>query len=318
MKYLNEDQIKEMRSVRDELIGSYSARDLMLQRYDEIYFMTRGEKPRMLKGVDEKDIKETISSSGRDAVTGLKRILDSGDVHITIEGAADNDKLESALKTMLQVSGEYKIASVEKDLNLSASLYGPSTLMVESVDDLIETQGKPITEDKGNGYGEHKQGMNEYVVAQLRRLKEKTPFLLHTVNAPQSYPLWGAYGMIGHCRKYTLKGVEIQDRWGVDCKEPNKNYDIKDFFYYEKRLVEAVGIDEPLMACEWVSRDEAGEMIGSINIPVFTRFSGGSHLFAEPDKQSQPLLYAWAFILHLFIHGNFSARVTRSVVDSRP
>ena len=283
MKELTEEKIKEMRTVRDNLISSYSARDEMLKRYEEIFFMTRAEKPRELNGTAPEDIKETISSSGRDAVIGMKRILDSGKVHIDVKGEGGNpDEIEKGLKAMLRVSGEYRIASVEKDLTLSASLYGPSVATVESVDDLIETQK--------SGDGGYK---NAYVAQQLQRLRKKTPFLIHTINPPQSYPLFGAFGMIGHARVYKLKGAEITNKWGVECK-PTEDYTVRDFFYYENRLVEAEGISKPLMAVEWVSRDKTGEIIGSINIPVFTRYAGGSHLFNEPDKQSQPLLYAKA------------------------
>ena len=279
MIQLTEEKIRKMRKVRDDLISSYSARDKMLDRYEEIYFMSKGERPKGLKGTDEKDIKETISSSGRDAVTGLKRILDSGEVHINVEGAADNDKLERALKQMLRVSGEYRIASVEKDVNLSMSLHGPGVLTAEAVDDLIESQ---------------KTSPNEYVAMQLEKLKKKTPFIIQTISARQSYPMWGGFGLIGHARVYKLKGAEITDRWGVECKDPNETYEVKDFFYYENRLVEVEDISDPVMAEEWVTRGKDGKIIGSINIPVFTRYAGGSSLFAEPDKQSQPLLYAKA------------------------
>lgn len=288
MKQLTDETIQEMRRVRDALVSGYSARDALLTQYEDIYFMRGSDKPKGLK-IDENDIKVTISSSGRDAVTGLKRILDSGEVQIKIEGdGGDPDKVEAGLKTMLRMSGRYKIAGVEKDLNLSAILHGPASLAVESVDDLIESAKMPSEQP---GYETYK---NKYVAKQLEMLKKQTPFLLHAVSARQSYPMWGAYGMIGHCRKYRLKGTEIMDRWGVECKTPTESYDVTDFFYYENRLVEAQGFSEPLMAVEWVARDEKGEMIGSINIPVFTRFSGGSTLFERPEEQSQPLLYAKA------------------------
>jgi len=287
MKQLSEEQIRDMRTVRDNLITKYGERDRLLDRYEEVYFMRGEERPKGLK-IDEQDIKITVSSSGRDAVIGLKRILDSGDVQIKVEGEGGNqDKVEAGLKTMLRASGQYKIASVEKDLNLSAALHGPASLAVELVDDLIETQSKTTTDEYGNA-----KKTNEYVVKQLEVIKKESPFILHAVSARQSYPLFGAYGMIGFCRKYKLRGVEITDRWGVECQDPTAEYDVKDFFYYEKRLVEAEGITEPLMAVEWVTRDPKGEIIGSINIPVFTRFSGGSSLFDKPEDQSQPLLYA--------------------------
>lgn len=291
MRELSQEQIAEMRSARDKVASDYSTRDALLEEFDEIYFMNKGDVPVGMK-IDEKDIKKTISSSGHDAVVGMNRILNSGEIHIEVEGKGGNpDKVEAGLKRIIEISGRYKISSVKKDLIFSASLHGTSTLMVESVADLMETHGQ---KKDGNGYGEKSVKKNEYVINQLKKLQIETPFLLHTVNARQSYPVWGAYGQVGHLRKYTMKGTEIHDRWGVEC-DSKKDYEVTDFFYYEMRLVEAQGIKEPLFASEWVARDEkTGEMIGSLNIPVFTRFSGGSSLFTEPEKQSHPLLYAKA------------------------
>lgn len=292
MKKLSQERIEEMRKVRDALIGNYSERDAMLQRYEEIYFMTKGEKPRGLKGIDDSDIKETISSSGRDAVQGLKRILDSGDVHFQVTGeGGDPETVVKGLKAILAASGLYRIVTVEKDINLSNALHGPGILTVNLVDDLIEAQKIPVVVDgEETGDFEYK---NEFVKKKLEMLRETTPFLLDVVNARQSYPLWGKWGMVGHVQKYKVKGAELTDMFGVNC-DPNQEYEVKDFFYYTDRLVEADGISEPLMAAEWVARDDKGQIIGSINIPVFVRYAGGSSLFSEPDKQSQPLLYAKA------------------------
>jgi hypothetical protein len=293
MKKLSEAVIQEMRQVRDKLISDYGERDKMLDRYEEIYFMTRGEKPRSLKGTDESDIKETISSSGRDAVQGLKRILDSGDVQIEVTGeGGDPTTVVKGLKEILSVSGLYRMVTVEKDLNLSTALHGPGILTVNLVDDLIEAQKKEV--DAESGYAEVTEYKNEFVAKKLEMLREITPFLLDVINARQSYPLFGKWGMVGHAQKYKVKGAELMDMFGVTC-DPNEEYEVKDFFYYTNRLVEATGISEPLMATEWVARHEkTGEIIGSINIPVFVRHAGGSSLFVEPDKQSQPLLYAKA------------------------
>lgn len=292
MKKMTSERIAELRGIREGLISSYGARDTLLDVYDEIYFMSKGENPKGLRGTDDKDIKETISSSGRDAVTGLKRILDSGDVQVTVKGKGGNpDKVEDGLKHILKTSGEYRIVSVEKDLNLSHVLYGPGILTVNLVDDMIESLKSPA--DLGNGYAEVTGGKNEYAVKKLEALKKKTPFMLDTISPRQSYPMFGQWGLVGHARKYKVKGAELNDTYGCNC-DPNKTYDVKDFFYQFERLIEAEGISEPLMAEEWVVRNDKNEIIGSTTIPIFTRFAGGSSLFHEPEKQSQPLLYAKA------------------------
>lgn len=279
-KYLTDDQIRQMTKLTDDTVSQYGALVTMMERYEEIYWMTQNAKLKDLPGTDPNDVKNTISSAGRDAVIGLKRIMDTAKVHVKVKDAKDNDKIEAALLKMLKVSGEFKQASVEKDVNLSTALFGPAALSVEAVDDLIIAQTK-----------DGKQ--NEYVMQQLDLIKRKTPFLIHARNVKQSFPIWGAYGMVGHVSKYTIKGPEVRDRWGVEA-EDNKDYVIKDTFHYEKRLTVAEGISEPLMACEWVTRGEDGKIIGSISIPVFVRYAGGTSLFHEPEKQMQPLLYAMA------------------------
>lgn len=284
---LSTDVIAEMTSLMDEVIGGYSSRDALLQRYEEIYFMTLQERPKGIK-VDEGDIKLTVSASGRNSVTQLKRILDTSEIQIKVRAAGQevskSDKIEAGLKTILRVSGEYRIARIEKDSNLSASLYGPAVLLVESVQDLVDIKSK------GDPY------INEFVKKQLELIQLKTPFLLRAINAKQSYPEWGSYGMIGHVWKYTVKGSELKERWGVDILpgDYKRDYTVKDYFHYCNRLVLAEGIKEPLFAGEWVTRAEDGEIIGSINVPVFARYSGGTSLFHESDKQLQPLLYAMA------------------------
>lgn len=284
MKYLNEQQIQEMRDLATSVDAAFGERDRLMDRYDEIYFMENKETPSGLD-VDEDDIKYTTSSSGRDAVTGLKRILDTAKVHVKIKGRKNADKLERGLKKILEVSGMYRQASIEKDLNLSTILHGPGVAMVESVDDMLYALEKP---DKSTG-----RWKNEFVAKQLETIRTKTPFLLRVINARQSYPIWGEYGMVGHLWKYTVKGNVLRERWGVNA-DAKTEYVVRDLFHYEKRLVMADGISDPLLACEWVTRDDAGEIVGNISIPIFARYAGGTGLFHEPERQMQPLLYAKA------------------------
>lgn len=282
MKQLTEDQIKQMDKLATDTISNYGALITMQERYEEIYFMTRKAGMKEIPNKDPNDIKHTISSTGRNAVIGMTRIMGTAKVHVKVKDAKDPDKIEAALLKMLKVSGEFKQAAVEKDVDLSLALFGPASLVVEGMDDLLITQ----TNDDGTP-------KNEYVMQQLERIKQKTPFLIRAMNAKQSFPIWGAYGMVGHVWRYKIKGSELRDRWGVEADD-SKDYEITDTFHYEKRLTRADTIKEPLMAAEWVTRDKKGKMIGSISIPIFTRYSGGSTLFNEPEKQMQPLLYALA------------------------
>lgn len=285
---LTDQQISDLKSLSISLESLYGMRDTYAKRYEEIYFMLNPERPKGLD-IDPNDIKTTISPSGRNDVTGLKRILDTGDIQIKVKNKAGKvdkaDKIEAGLKTILRVSNEQRQASVEKDQNLSAILFGMNVLTVEGLDDLITAR----TKDKD---GNDKEGVNRFVKQQLEELRKRTPFLIGSANAMQSYPEWGEYGLIGHLRKFSVRGNVLKERWG--CTDPrvkvDETYTVRDYYHYDQRLVWAEGISEPLFADTWIDF-EAGDVA---KLPVFVRYGGGSSLWHEPEKQLQPFLYAKA------------------------
>jgi hypothetical protein len=160
-----------------------------------------------------------------------------------------------------------------------------SVLTVESVDDLITAKTK-------DGEGNDKENVNKFVVRQLEDLKKRTPFLIGTVNPAQSYPEWGELGLIGHLRKYEVRGNVLKERWG--CQDANVKtdgkYTVYDFFHYDKRLTWAEGVTGELFADTWVDLDSDDVA----QLPVFVRFGGGSSLWYEPERQLHPFLYAKA------------------------
>ena len=284
---LTTEQISEMKALATGLETLYGPYKDMCRRYEEIYFMDNRERPKGLD-VDENDMKVTISPTGRNDVTGLKRILDTGEIQIKVknkDNTPNADKIEAALKDILRVSNERRIASVEKDENLAAVLYGMSVLTVESVEDLIVSKTK-------DGEGGDKENVNGFVVRQLEDLKKRTPFLIGTVNPAQSYPEWGEYGLIGHLRKYDVRGNVLKERWG--CQDAgvktDGKYTVYDFFHYDQRLTWATGVAGELFAGTWV--DLASDEVAQL--PIFVRYGGGSTLWFEPERQLHPFLYAKA------------------------
>lgn len=280
---LSTEEIAALRKRRNAIRSTYGARNTLFTRYEDIYFMRNVEKPKD-PGVDPNDWKVTTSPGGRDKVTGLKRILDTSEIHIKVKErsgqvAQKSDQIEAALKTMLRVSGEYRSARAERDTNLAAILYGPVVLSVDSVDDLITAKTK-------NADGSDKEGVNQYVKRQLEAIRKRTPFLVDTVNPKESYPEWGRYGLVGHLQEYTVKGSELNEQWGSSLSA-DKDYVVSDFFHYDKRLVEAG--TTTLFAGVWMSETE-----GVTNIPVFVRYAGGSTLFSKPEEQLESFLYAYA------------------------
>ena len=282
------EEISELKTLAKDIIATYSTRDAMALRYQEIYFMDNAERPKGLD-VDSKDIKTTISASGRNDVTGLKRILDTGEIQIKVKTGNGNnpkaEKIENGLRAMLRVSSESRLASVEKDENLAAILFGMSVLTVESVDDLIAAKTK-------DGAGKERAGVNRYVLRQLQELKKRTPFLIGSINPTQSYPEWGEYGLVGHVRKYSVRGHTLRERWGcADAGVKNETaYTVYDFFHYDKRVVWAEGVSVPLFADNWtdLQDDEITQL------PIFVRYGGGTSLWMEPERQLHPFLYAKA------------------------
>ena len=91
---------------------------------------------------------------------------------------------------------------------------------MESVDDLIETQK--------SGDGGYK---NAYVVQQLQRLRKDAVPDPHDQPAAELSAVWCVRDD-RHARVYKLKGAEITNKWGVECK-PAEDYTVRDFFYYE-------------------------------------------------------------------------------------
>lgn len=284
---MTQAEIQTLRKRRDGVKTSYAQRDILFQRYEDIYFMKNIETPKD-SGVDPNDWKVTASPGGRDKVTGLKRILDTSEIHIKVkdregEEVHNSDKIEAALKEMLRISGEYRPARIERDSNLSSVLYGPVVLTCNAVDDLLEVK---------KNYQE--KTADKFVYSQLRTIRARTPFLFESINAKESYPVWGRYGLSGHLQEYTLKGYEIKEEWGCDPEKfkDDMDYTVQDFFHYTQRLVESNGVT--LFADEWLKVNAAGEFEGVTSIPIFVRYAGGSTLFHKPEEQLQSFLYSYA------------------------
>lgn len=289
---LSELEVQTLRKLRDDLRTSYGVLVRRYKDFEDIYFLQGIETPKG-SDVDKNDWKITPSPEGRNKVTGLKRILDSSEIHIKVKDNenkdgkhGNSDKIEKGLKRILSVSGEYRAARVEKDTNLATALYGPCVLTVDGVDDMITAKKKGKTP------------VDMFVLKQLETIRKRTPFLIGTVNPKESFPEWGEYGLVGHLQEYTVNGRVLRERWGASEAEEGKSYKVMDYFHYDKRLVEADGIKEPLFADTWVVVNENGVT----SIPIFVRYAGGSTLFHEPEKQLQSFLYAFAV-------GNWYARL---------
>jgi len=267
-KQTNTIDVEKIKKRAKRIEDSHMAQHELFERYREIYFMKNAEKPKN-SGVDDKDWKITISPSGRNEVIGMKRLLDTGEIHVEIKSEGKtyqaSDKIEEGLKAMLRVSGEMKRARVEKDANLSAALWGPVVMRAESVDDLITAQ------------------KNEAYKKRLEKMRKRTPFFISPINAEESYPEWGKFGMLAHVEKYKVAGAELKETWGVTCDE-DKEYNVHDYLDLENRVVWADELKETIYSGPHKMDD----------MNVIVRYSGGSSLFFKPEEQLQSFLYAKA------------------------
>jgi hypothetical protein len=270
LKQVPEADVDAVKATAQRMVTDNRDLMTMYQRYREIYFMENIEQPKN-QGVDKDDWKLTASPGGRNAVTGMKRLLDTSEVHITIKAKGDkhpkSDDIENGLKKILSVSGEYRRARIDKDAILSAILYGPVVLGAESVDDMLAVQKKPMYKKR------------------LEAIRKRTPVLVRAINAEESYQDWGELGMLQHLREYNMSGLELKERWGIDTQgDQRKVVKVHDFLDLEKRVVWADNVKNAIFA-KYHSMD-------SMN--VVARYAGGSSLFNEAKYQLQPFLYAHA------------------------
>lgn len=260
------DEIKKQAIGLETLHGEQTK---LYKRYREMYFMDNIERPKLGK-VDEGDVKLTPSPSSRNEVIGMQRLLNTASVQVKVktgdETADNSDKIERALKKMLAVSATGKRASVESDAALSAVLYGPVIVYAESIADLLAvTDIKPWRK------------------AHLAKLLMKSPFLIRTLNAEESFIEREDGQIILHNWKSTVKGSKVQTKWGVECSR-DKDYIIRDVYTPEYHIVWAEGIDKVLFA--------GAHGLGCV--PVFCTLAGGSELFHKPEEQINSFLYAKA------------------------
>ena len=265
---MNRETIDTIKKNARNVISRYTARDNMLKRYRDIYFLDNIEKPRNSE-IDEGDWKLTPSPSGRNEVVGMQRLLNTSEFHITIKDDDDvkeADEIEEGLKAVLRVSGEGRRSRIESDAALAAVLYGAVTVYAESIADLLQIKT-----------------LSKYKRDHLMKKQKRSPFLLRLINTEESYPEWDEDMMISHSWRYKIRGANLKARWGVDAKD-NNEYMIYDVFTPEYHVVWADGLNGEILAAEH----------GLGCLPIFTAYAGGSDLFHKPEEQMQSFLYAKA------------------------
>lgn len=269
-KTLSQEEINSIKKRARALESTYGKRSAMFQRYREIFFMDNMDKPKD-QTVDKGDWALTPSPSGRNEVTGMKRLLDTSEIHITVkegqETSSNSDKIEAGLKTILDVSGEGREARVESDAMLSAVLYGPTVLAAEALNDSLSVKGIP-----------------EYKRLHLQKLARRSPFIIRAINPEESY-IERDEGLVTlHLWKYKLLGSKLKNRWGITEGGDNTEYIVWDVFTPEYHVVWADGIKTDLLAAPH-----------NLNcVPIASSTAGGTELFHKPEERINSFLFAKA------------------------
>lgn len=266
--------IDEIKKQARNVVSTFGARDKLLVRYREIYFMENIERPRNGQ-VDEGDWKITPSPSGRNAVVGMQRLLNTSELSINIKDSDDvrgSSEIEEGLKAIMRVSGEGRRARIEGDAALSSVLYGAVTVYAESIADLLTIKT-----------------LKPYKRRLLEMKLKRSPFLIRPINIEESYPEFDEDMMISHTWKYKIRGGALRSRWGIEARD-NTEYTVYDVFTPDLHVVWADGYGD-------IFAEEHG--LGCV--PVFTAYAGGSDLFKKPEYQMNSFLYAKAI-------GNFDKR----------
>ena len=270
VKTIPQEEIDSIKSRARALESTYTSRGNMFQRYREIFFMDNMDKPKD-QTVDKGDWALTPSPSGRNEVTGMKRLLDTSDMNVTVlEGntpSRNSDKIETALKRILDVSGEGREARVESDAMLSAVLYGPVVLAAEAINDSLSVKGIP-----------------EYKRMHLQKLARRSPFIIRALN-PEESSIERDEGLVTlHLWKYKLLGSKLKNRWGITEASDKTEYTVWDVFTPEYHVVWADGIGKELLAAPH-----------NLNcVPIASSTAGGTELFHKPEERINSFLFAKA------------------------
>lgn len=251
------------------LEATFNKRGELFKIYREMFFMDNLQQPASGQ-IDRRDWKLTASPSARNEVIGMKRLLDTSDLHVKVmEGgqpSRKSDKIETALKRMLAVSGEGKGARVESDAMLSAVLYGPVILGAEAIADTLTVKSLP-----------------PYKKSHYQKLQRKTPFLIKTINPEEHYAEIDDGMVILSEWKYKLTGAKIKARHGELKANDSMEYVVRDIFTPEYHIITIDGVGDM-----YAKKHTLG------CVPVVVSFSGGTELFHTPEEQLNSFLFAKA------------------------
>lgn len=260
-----------------KLKAFYGARDEQAEELRKMFHLEWKEKPA------GDWIKETMSPSAYNSITGALRLLTATDPAFNVSAEKGNklargsaDRLEAAAKIMWENSGRISGRPLHYEMALSSLLNAEIVAYSSSTADLLEYAQQ--TGKKGN-------------IIRAQRAQRLTPYLLLAHNPAVCYTERDMLGVSGVLRSERTLWGTVCNIYGDDAKQAGSSGAsatdmvlINEWWDYDRRVVWVDGHNDPIL---WQENDED-------YLPVVSAITDGSLLWPEPERQRTPFLYALA------------------------
>ena len=293
--------MKEFELVREEsvaLASRYAERDSMLEEMRKMFAMEWNEEP---KG---DWIKATMSPGAYNAVMGAVRLMTATDPQINAVvldapgGDEEAEAMELAARAMWDGSGRVTLRPAHYEIVFSALLFGEICASVTRVSDLVALSGSGLK--PGGAY------------ARFLSAERDTPFIFTVYNPATCYGDFDQWGLRGMLRRIKTTWGDVCASWGKLAEDsmdrvmaPGAEVTLNDWYDWDVRSVWVDG------AARAILHDEHN--LGFL--PVVDQVAEGTYLFAEPERQRYPLLYA-VWKSGLWKRENLSLTTVYSLIDA--
>jgi hypothetical protein len=258
----------------------YGARDSLYEELRQMVHMEWTDPP------TGDWIKATMSPSAYNALMGAVRLMVSTEPQINVpfdeaqaQAKQASGKIEQACKAMWAGSGRVAQRPVHYEAVFSALMFAEICASVTRTADLLKQAEKT---------------KNKVLVARMQHVASRTPYFFQVYSPATCYGDFDAFGLRGMLRRTAVTWGEVVATWGQAAEDAAgakaltwRTYDqvtLNDWYDWQYR---AVWLDD---TSEWVWFDEHGLSF----LPVVDQIVDGTMLFARPELQRFPMLYAMA------------------------
>jgi hypothetical protein len=258
----------------------YGARDTLYEELRQMVHMEWSDPP------TGDWIKATMSPSAYNALMGAVRLMVSTEPQINVpfdeaqaQAKQASGKIEQACKAMWAGSGRVAQRPVHYEAVFSALMFAEICGSVTRTADLLK---------------QAEATKNKVLVARMQHVAARTPYFFQVYSPATCYGDIDAFGLRGMLRRTAVTWGEVVATWGQAAEDAAgakaltwRTYDqvtLNDWYDWQYR---AVWLED---TSEWVWFDEHGLDF----LPVVDQIVDGTMLFARPELQRFPMLYAMA------------------------